>query len=211
MDSSKGLRIVFVRHPETEWGNVKDPESSTKGQRLLGWTDVALSSIGVERASNLSLRFREEGITRIETSPLKRAVLTAQMIAADISVPLVFQEDLREINFGSCEGLTFEELESKFPAVHKAYLAQGSDVVFPEGESFEGFRSRVKRWLNSLLASHDGETVLVISHGGVIRVALCLLLDWSPETFWSLRQDYGGITSIGVYGDRRIIERINGR
>ena len=209
--SPKSLRLIFVRHPETEWEDVKDPESNKAGQRLLGSTDVSLSAKGRMHAEHLSQLLQGEGISYIESSPLERARVTAQAISSKINILPVFREELREINFGDCEGLTFEEVRVKFPNVHRDYLMQGSEVSFPGGESFSGFRTRVHAWLGKLCTSHDDQTVLVVTHGGVIRVALCALLGWPPETFWNLRQDYGSINVIGLYGDRRVIERINSR
>jgi broad specificity phosphatase PhoE len=212
MQTPENLRIILARHPETEWQNVKDPESQRVGQRLLGSTDVSLSSIGHKRANCMGVMLKLEGITKVEASPLKRATTTAHIISSSISsIPVRTHEALREINFGLCEGLTFEELGEKFPETHRMYLAQGKDVSFPGGESFGSFQIRVETWLRNLLETNDNETILVVTHGGPTRVMICSLLGWPIETFWRIRQDYGGITVIGIYGERRIIERINNK
>jgi len=205
---SRGTRLILVRHGETDWEQVKNPESQSSG-RLLGSTDVGLSTRGELRARAVGTALKRENITRIVASPLKRAITTAQVIASELNLSVTTHEALREIDFGACEGLVFEELATAFPETHREYLAQGSEISFPSGESFSAFRSRVEAGLKSLLAVHDGHTILVVTHGGVIRVALCALFKWSPEMFWNIKVDYGSLTSVGVYGKKVLMERIN--
>ena len=205
------MRLILVRHPETEWQNVKDPETMKAGHRLLGQTDVNLSSKGLERVARLAQLLKSEGINEIYTSSLNRAVTTAKIISKEVCVPVNVVSDIREIDFGDCEGLTFEALEITFPQTHAEYLAQGDNVVFPGGESFAGFRFRILNWLNKLIESRNDETILIVTHGGGVRVILCELLGWPVDTFWKIRQDYCGTSVIGIYGDLRIIERINNK
>ena len=194
---------------ETEWQNVKDPDSRAAGQRLLGRTDVPLSKEGMVRSEKLAAALQKEPLVAIHSSPLQRARVLADMVSGASGVPVVYTDALREIDFGDCEGLVFEDVEKQFPNTHHAYLSGALDIAFPNGESFPAFRARVGRWLEELVATGQDGTHLVVTHGGVTRAALCYLLGWPPETFWHIKQDYGCMNVVGVYGSVRVIERIN--
>lgn len=209
------MRLILVRHAATVWTDTSHPLQRTvhPHNRLLGSSDVPLSTQGIQQATQLGARLAQEGITHLITSPLQRAYTTAKRIAPHIGpVPMTIEPRLQEIDFGAAEGLTLPEVARRYPDVYHAYCAQGNEVEFPRGEAFSAFQERVHHWLEEFLATYQDtdETVLIVTHGGVTRVALCILLAWPIETFWRIRQDYACINSIGVYGTQRIIEQING-
>lgn len=209
-DKTKSLKLILIRHPKTIWQNVKNPEKNNPMHRLLGQTDIELSRGGVAVARKLGRHFSKQKIDGIITSPLKRAFTTAEIIvSANGKVPVSTENNLMEINFGLCEGLTFGEVARKFPKVYKPYLTQSNNVSFPKGESFKSFRSRIKIWLKRFINSHTGKTILVVTHGGVIRVILCSLLHWSSKSFWQVKLDYGSVSIIEVYEKNCAIECLN--
>ncbi|MFA6535867.1 MAG: histidine phosphatase family protein [Candidatus Paceibacterota bacterium] len=207
---SGALRLILVRHPETIWQDIKNPENNSHDHRLLGQTDIDLSKEGLTLAQKLAKHFSKQKIDQIITSPLKRAYATAEIIAsANGESSAQFENGLKEISFGLCEGLTFGEVADKFPEVYKAYLSQSASITFPEGESFGSFQIRVRKWLNKFIAKNKNQTVLTVAHGGTIRIILCALLGWPTKSFWQIGLHYGSISIVEVYKKSRVIECLN--
>ncbi len=136
--------LLFVRHGETDWN---------ADGRLQGHTDRPLNEYGRRQARELAERLAPEGAAAIYASDLARAKETAEIVGAELGLPVVTDPDLRERNWGSWEGLTPAEREA---------------VDF-EGESPEEHRERMVRAMERIAASHPGERVVVVTHGGSMR------------------------------------------
>src|SRR5688572_26226169 len=154
-------RLLLIRHAETD-DNV---------QRLMcGWTDSCLSQRGLEQAARLGAYVAATyPIDRLYSSPLQRAWLTADAIARLMALIPQPVDDLREINFGQLEGVTWDHFEANFPDLvqtwrDSANLSHG----WPGGESRQAFQARVTRALGFLEVESQTRHVAVVSHGGVI-------------------------------------------
>ncbi|HSJ28574.1 MAG TPA: histidine phosphatase family protein [Acidimicrobiia bacterium] len=140
--------ISFVRHGQTAWNAER---------RLLGWTDLPLDEIGRSQAVELGARIERAAYDAVWASDLRRAVETARLAGWDPTL----DGRLREIDFGSLDGLVWSQLE---PALRDE-LAAFDGFVAPGGESTEHFVERLVGFLDGLPAGSH----LVVTHGGVIR------------------------------------------
>ncbi|WP_020177657.1 histidine phosphatase family protein [Methylopila sp. M107] len=160
--------LIFVRHGETDW-NVAN--------RLQGQTDIPLNAKGRDQADavgrDLAKAFPDLSGHAFIASPLSRAAETMRRVRAGLGLdPAAFGFDdrLREMTFGRWEGLTFDEIRAREPKAMKARDADRWGHRPPDGESYADVATRVA----ALLSELAGPTVLV-SHGGVARVALALI------------------------------------
>jgi broad specificity phosphatase PhoE len=151
--------LLLVRHGETDWN---------RDGRWQGGSDTRLNDVGREQAEALAEQLDGE-IDVVYSSDLARARETAEIVAAKLGLEVRLDPRLRERGFGSWEGLTTTEIEERFADAHRRWLA-GEGAGADDAEAFEDFSARVEDFLSDVLRLHPGEEVLVISHGGSIRV-----------------------------------------
>lgn len=152
-------RILLVRHGESEWNAIG---------RWQGWADPALSDLGREQAWEAS---RAVGtVDAIVSSDLQRAMQTALIISEAIGVgPVMTDADLRERDVGEWTGHTREEIEERWPGSYEAWRTGGMPNP-PGGEDNDKIIERLLRGLRTIATELDGAEVLVVAHGGVIRL-----------------------------------------
>ena len=160
--------LILVRHGETDW-NAQD--------RWQGHSDTALNEVGREQARRLTDEL--EPVDALYSSDLRRARDTAEIIAERLHLEIRLDPRLRERGFGSWEGLTTEEIESSFPEEQARWRA-GIGAGPHDAEPFEAFAARVGSFVDDVVSLHPGDEVLVVTHGGTIRVvhALATGLDY---------------------------------
>ncbi|MBC8015134.1 MAG: histidine phosphatase family protein, partial [Sporomusaceae bacterium] len=142
-------------------------------------------------------------------SDLMRAVQTAEFIAKPHSLQTVVLQELREVNFGLWEGLSYEEIMATWPEILTAiYSKPGADCI-PGGESFDDVQRRTAIGLAKCIANHEEETIVVVSHGGTMRVLLCDALGLAIENMWSLRQDSTAINIVEYYQNTKVVSLVN--
>ncbi len=136
-----------------------------------GWLPGELSPHGRELARELGERRRDDGIAAVFTSDLRRAVETVEIAFADSAIPIHQDARLRECDYGELNGASVAEVE--------AIRADCIERPFPGGESYMDVVSRTRDFLEDLLRKHDGQRVLVVSHGAN-RLSLDHLLGGKP-------------------------------
>lgn len=193
-------RLLLIRHGETIWNNE---------MRYQGHSDIPLSDEGREQAKKLSARLSGEEIDHVYASDLSRAYETAEIIAAPHHKTVQKMEQLRETMFGVWEGLKFSEIQERFPEVWAKWRDDPRTTVLPEGESLDSVYERVNRAINQIRARHPKETVVVVGHGGIIRLIIYAALDLDIKYIWRVRQDNTALNIIDYYGERAIISLIN--
>jgi broad specificity phosphatase PhoE len=160
--------LLLVRHGETDWN---------RDGRWQGQSDTQLNDVGRAQAAQLGEEL--DGVDVVYASDLARARETAEILARRLHLDVEMDERLRERGFGAWEGKTGPEIEAEFSDAHarwRAGVGPGAD----DAEPFADFAVRVRSFLEDVLARHPDETVLVVSHGGSIRVihALASGLDY---------------------------------
>ena len=156
-------RLVMVRHGETEG------QSSV---RYYGVTDVALSDAGREQVRAAAKWLPRAAIDEWVASSLSRAWESARILAK--GRPIRLDADFREVDFGSWEGLTAEEIEAGNPILYADWLAGRPGFDYPDGEKRADFLGRIERGLERLLTS-DARLIVLVAHKGVIRTISDLL------------------------------------
>ena len=168
-------KILMIRHAETSWNAEK---------RIQGRTDVRLSDIGRTKAGSheLPLRFSQ---WKWVVSPLKRTQETALLMGAEnlVTVPAII-----EMNWGDWEGETLTSLRRRFPAEMKRRERNGLDFRPPMGESPRDVQHRLQGWVKEINQVSSG--YVVVTHKGVIRVALSLATHWDMVEKPPIKMDW---------------------
>jgi broad specificity phosphatase PhoE len=187
------MKLFLVRHGETAW---------TAVQRYQGLTDIPLNRRGREQAKAVARALKKERPARLYVSALKRAKETAELIGRRLGLKPVIEPRLNEIDFGKWEGAYYRRLPrlagKQFDLWEKGALKKP-----PGGESIVSLNKRVGRFLNDIIKRHSKETIIVVSHGGPIKMLLFRLLN-SRCSIWSLRVDPASISL--VEGNPRLFQ-----
>ena len=166
------MDIILIRHAQSK-GN--------KESIVQGHTDFGLSDLGKEQAKQLSLYFNLGDITTIYSSDLNRAMQTAEPTATKLKLDIKQEENLREANFGTWEGLTYKEVKENFPNEYNAWH-KNYHIRPPWFESFELHQNRIKRVIEKILKAHSkDEKVAVFTHGGSIKTQIGFFKKLSGE------------------------------
>ena len=158
---------ILLRHGDTRLS----PE-----HRFSGLSDEPLSADGARQVSAAAHRLASGApIDAIVSSPLPRAAATAAIVAGELGLTTATDDDLRETDFGAWEGLTFTEIQDRWPDTVLAWQHDPQQAP-PGGESFAATACRVDRACERILEKHQGQTVLVVSHITPIKILLCRAL-----------------------------------
>jgi alpha-ribazole phosphatase len=200
MNSSPVTSMFLVRHAESaDWAR----------QVCHGTLDVPLSSRGVVQASQISSHLAGATLDAVYASPRSRAVATAAAVAAKHGLEPMIREALAEIDFGSFEGRTFDEIAAAHPDAHAQWMDKPASMRFPDGESFGDLRARVTSEIARIRREHEGGSVAVVTHGGVIRAVLADVMGLNGEAIFRIDQSWGGMTLVEWIGDEPILRYVN--
>jgi len=169
----KETEIILIRHGETEWNSQK---------RMQGHSNSDLSSVGQAQIQALGQWMKNVPFDLIYSSDSLRAKQTAEAITQFSGHELQFDQRLREKNLGVFEGLTSEEARERHPEVFRLFKTAGSKYVIDEGESTQQLQDRALEIVNEIRIKHSEERVLLVTHGGFIRVVMKHSLGLSLET-----------------------------
>lgn len=157
----QATRIVAIRHGETTWNAEK---------RIQGQLDTPLSALGRWQAKQAGLALADEEFHAFYASDLERAFHTAQAIAAHHRQPVQPHQGLRERHFGTFEGLTWDDIQARWPDQSLSWRQRDQWFTPGSGESLMQLRDRVLSTLNSIASQHMGQQILLAAHGGVMDV-----------------------------------------
>jgi len=166
--------ITLVRHGETKW-NVLG--------KFQGCQDINLSNEGILQAQYLNKKF-VNNFDYIYTSPLKRARQTAEIISQSSNTTPMVELDLREINFGEWEGLTLKEIEANFPERFIEWRKDELNGPLCGGDlSLKKASIRAKKAILEITKKHQGENIIIVAHGGIIKAGLIGIFDWKMTMY----------------------------
>ena len=151
----------------------------------------------------------DEKIDAVYSSDLKRALVTAEVISSGHKVDIVTCSELREVNYGDVEGLTFEEIGRLHPGVAELVANFSLRLHFPGGESFEEFIERASKFLDRLKGHEPSQTVLIVSHGGPLRVLMCRLLEIDLRHWPQFRIDNASLSIMKMHPQGAIMNLLN--
>ena len=173
----EATRIIAVRHGETAWN---------ADSRMQGQLDIPLNALGRLQAQRLARALADEPLDAIYASDLSRAFDTAQAVAALTGHRVTADTALRERAFGVFQGLTYTEIEQRWPEQGARWRARDVDFVPEGGESLRQLSVRSVEAAARLAAAHAGGTILLVAHGGVmdclyraaVRIELDVIRTW---------------------------------
>jgi probable phosphoglycerate mutase len=181
-------RLILVRHGETEWNRV---------ERFRGRADVPLNAAGLAQAEATAQRIaRTWQPAAIFSSPLSRAVQTAEAIARHYDLTVEPQPDLIDIDFGHWQGLSPEQVRERWPQLLEDWYTAPHTAKFPGGETLAQLRVRAMAAVSALIECHRGQTIVLVGHTVLNRVLLLAMLGLGNERFWRLAQDTCAINVI---------------
>ena len=160
-------RLCLIRHGETDWNAER---------RLQGQIDIPLNALGVLQAKAAAESLYQDlllnAFAAIYSSDLKRAHETATIIAHRLDLSVTADSSLRERDYGDLQGLTIDDAELRYPEYRPRNRApRNPELVLPNGDSLQNFANTVRAGLTAIALRHPGQSVLVVSHGGVLDIA----------------------------------------
>ena len=191
--------ITLIRHGETEW-NV--------GEIFRGRIDIELNETGIKQAELLAEYLSKAKVGAIYSSPLKRALKTAEIIARYHKLEVDIAPGLIDFNYGKWQGLSHQEVKDKYKELYGEWINRPDRVKMPAGESLEDVRKRAMDVVNDVIARYK-ETVVLVSHRVVNKVLICALLGLDDSHFWNIKQDMCGITTFTYENERFILTKHN--
>ena len=186
--------IILARHGETEW----NAEELFRGR-----VDVDLNETGIREAELLAEHLSYMTIAAVYSSPLKRALQTAEMIARHHDVKVEVSPQLIDLDYGEWQGLSHETVRDRYGQLYHEWLNNPQLVKMPAGESLDDVRRRAISLVEDITAKAE-DTVVLVSHRVVHKVLICALLALDISHFWNIRIDTAGI-SVFAYEDDRFV------
>jgi len=191
---------VLVRHGQSTWN---------REHRIQGQLNPPLSPEGLRQAELLGVRLAGRELAGFYASDLKRAFETAQAIGALVRVQPEAMTSLREIYLGEWEGLRTEEIEQRFPEAWAAWVEEPDWDVVPGGEGAANFETRVASALDEIFRRHQHGDVLVVTHGGVIQVALHRVVGRPSRGLFPFKIQNASITLLEKRDGRMLVGGVN--
>jgi broad specificity phosphatase PhoE len=191
--------LYLVRHGQTAWN---------KEEVFRGRVDIPLNEIGRKEALLTGQYLRGVRVDSVYSSPLSRAVETAEAIAHCQGKEVLILDGLIDIDFAQWQGVSHEEVKERYGELYRQWKDTPHLVRFPGGESLEDVRERVLRVIDEIVPDHGDETLVMVSHRVVNKTMLCGLLGLDNSHFWQIGQDTGCI-NILEFGEGFTLRRLN--
>lgn len=195
-------RIIVIRHGQTAWNE------GTR-ERFRGRADIELDKKGISQAKATAKRIAREKVDAIYSSPLKRTMKTAEILAEPSGLPVQPLEGLLDIDFGKWQGLSLKEASADNPKLYELWLQHPHLITFPQGENLGQVQQRVVTALETLITKHPEQTILLVSHKVVCKVLLCHLLGLDNSHYWQVEQDTCAINIVEAIDDNLVVALLN--
>ncbi|MBI2182123.1 MAG: histidine phosphatase family protein [Deltaproteobacteria bacterium] len=182
------MQIVLVRHGATDW--------NLQG-RCQGVTDRELSEVGVRQAEQLAALLRDESIEAVYSSALRRARQTAELISQPHNLPVMIEENIRELDHGALEGLTFNEIKQSYSEFLTRWRTEPAEIQVPGGERLIDVAERAWVGINWITGRHPtAESIVVVSHNFPILGIVCRVTGTHLNNYRSFHLDPCSITRL---------------
>jgi alpha-ribazole phosphatase len=194
--------LWLIRHPE--------PEQSAQGV-CYGSLDVRLSPAGMQQAEAIAQALASQHLDAICSSPSQRCMDTASKIASGRSCVVQTIDALRELHFGAFEGRSYDEIAALYPELYRDWMERPTETQFPGGETFSQISERVIGITHTLLAQHQGWSIVFVTHGGPIRIILADALGLPMRNIFRIGQRHGAVNRIRYSEGNAVVELMNSR
>ncbi|OPL16099.1 MAG: hypothetical protein AVO39_06535 [delta proteobacterium MLS_D] len=192
------MKLILVRHGQTQWNHEK---------RVQGTSDIPLNALGLTQVERVAEALSAESIDAIVSSPLKRAVQTADAVNRFHRLPVTIDNNLAELDQGDFEGRTFSDLLASHTDFLKQWASDPASVTMPNGESLADLQRRAWRVVESLPASAG--TVLLVSHNFTIMTILCKITAISLHRVRETSVSPASVTFVDYEGGRGMVVSLN--
>jgi len=189
-------KVIFIRHGHTAW--------NTKG-RYCGLSDIELNTKGRRQARQLRRMIRKQGVDSVYSSDSRRALNFAKIIFKESQIKKI--SELREMDFGIFEGLTYSEIMTKYAKVYKRWLEDPFAVVIPNGESLKHLKNRTNRALSKIVSGNKNKVIAIVTHAGPIKMVLSSIL--RTKDIWKLKPDLGSLNIVEFHHNRARVMLLN--
>lgn len=194
-------KIYLIRHGETD---------SNLCHRFQGQLDLPLNGTGLAQARRLAAYMDAKKIDVIYSSSMLRASMTAAELAMRRNLPYRTLDLLKEISFGDWEGLEYDEIKARWPQEMHNFLHRPAAWQPPHGETFAGARERCALAFEKIFAEQGHEkNIAIVSHGGIIRLQLCLALGIPLDNLWKLSVYNVSVTTLSDYRGELCVDSLN--
>ncbi len=183
------MEIILIRHGQTK--------ANSEG-RFQGGIDYPLSYRGEEEAHKAARRLSSWPIDHVYSSPLKRTLKTAEVIARNKKLQVKTLAEIREFSWGVIEGLNWREIEEKYPQLASRLIKDLQHTPIPEQEPLKDFWARIYRAIDYFSQQHFGDRILVVSHGRFLNAFLVGFFNMDPRGAWPFRFSHGSISLLEV-------------
>ncbi|MDO4278879.1 MAG: histidine phosphatase family protein [Lachnoclostridium edouardi] len=160
------MKIYLIRHGQTDWN---------LAGRIQGSHDISLNETGRRQAEYLARGMKKRPVVQIFSSKKKRAMETANAIGASQGVKVIPLDGLEEVEFGLWEGMTWKEIQEKYPEEYKIWQKEPAEITPPGGESRQQVYERVGKAADKIVKRAEGD-VAVVSHGAALAYMLSYMM-----------------------------------
>lgn len=187
--------LYLLRHGRTE-ANCK----------FVGSTDLPVAESGFDQLEKTRLSLSQKAISTVFCSPKLRCRQSAERM--QLGMDLTLCNEIREIDFGEWEGLSFDEINTGWPEKVAEWSNWSKDFTFPHGENIGDFLARIESF-KAIIDACEEKNILVVAHGGVIRNLICLYLGLSPDKYLLFNVEAGCFSSLELYSEGAVLTSLN--
>jgi len=194
------MRLILVRHGETQWN---------REHRVQGQGDPPLNESGQKQAELIARALHNERVGAIYTSPLRRALGTAEAINRFHQVEIKTIDGLKELDTGELDGMYASDMGTRHPEFFRIWMADAALARMPGGESLPELQERVWNSIRSILNNNHSNTVVVVSHLFAILSLFCKALDLRLSEFRRFSMNVGSISILELSGSKARLVSFN--
>lgn len=187
-EKESATSVIYVRHGKTDFPLDRIYCDDRE--------DPPLNATGLAQADNTARLLHNQTVHAIYASPMARTQTTAKCIAREKSLPIQTDPRLKERHFGEWEGMYFDQIQSQYPETFQRWKQAPAAFQPDGGESMTDLLTRLHASTNEIIQKHDGETVVIVTHVGPIRVLVAKAMDMAMEAHRYLRIDYASLTRL---------------
>ena len=188
------MRLILVRHGETEWN---------RQNRIVGHTEIGLNETGRWQVERLARALAGEGASALYCSPLRRARQTADEIAGCCRLAVAIDDDLKEVDAGELDGVTIEEVMQRYGDFWQEWVSGAPELSMPGGESMSDLQDRAWSAVERARRSHPADGVIMVTHTLTIMSILTRAMGMGLADFRRFRLRLASISALS-FGQRGV-------
>lgn len=192
------MKLILVRHVET---------IANANKQYIGWQESKITENGKKQILNLIKNLKNESVDYIYSSPLKRTLKVAECISETLNKKIIIEDDLKEMNFGIFEGKDYKQAMKDHELEWNEWIKDYKNYEIPQGESVNIVHKRVTKFIDKI--KNKDESILIVTHGGIIHTIITYLLDLSIDDRWHFKVTPGTIVEIEYKDNYGILTKIS--